>query len=722
MESVRAERGVPAWFRSVAGTVVRDATAADVTRALARWSSAYESLSPTLAPCRPVDERVLRRRLEGLAAAVGRNNPSAFMAQLEELGQDLARSRVRVGSVVRGAQAAWLCLSELAERLPAPPNPESVLLAVYESLDVVLNAYNETFAMSGAITLPGAEQSQPLLTSPMLGSGVLEVPTSTAELDRLLPQALARAVATVGAESGSLLLRSDLVGGEIDEWVLTTAVGLPVPHALRFPRDSNGSNELTARAEMPVVISAARNWAVLTGPEREFVERCGIASAVGVALRSSDGDTLGVLFTNSGRERFFDEATFDDIVRMGRTIGDSLARTTRTRVFHQPLASLGDSVSSRELSVVEERLMSALMRDRDLEDVCRALEESSGCSLRVVEESRGVVYSSSDVASAELVPGASSGDHGGRHGTAERSILGSDGFAWGRVIVRDNARTDGPRATLLEVATAAVSGIERWERARASGRRLSLALDHCLAGVLHGSRSVDELTGHPDLRRLGDPPYRLAAIVLDEPMPADAQFDPRDAVRDAPARRLMPITTRDAMLWIGPSDALTQDAIRDLLAFRARVERRRLVGRLVLSPRFDSITRVLNIGNALRQTAELARKAALDAVLDGHELGSDELLLLGEPELRQRFVERVAGRLFEYDRLHDTELVKSVAVFLDHGCSIKHAAERLYVHPNTLRYRLGRAEALVPGILDSGEGRLHVQLALTLSDSEPGSS
>ena len=144
------------------------------------------------------------------------------------------------------------------------------------------------------------------------------------------------------------------------------------------------------------MISAAREWACLTEPEREFVERCGIRSAVGVGLRSSAGDTLGVLFTNSGRERFFDETAFDDIVRMGRTIGDSLARKSRQRVFHMPLATLGEDVQSRGLSAVEERLMSALLRDRDLEDLCRALEDASGCRLRVVDESRGVVYSSAD--------------------------------------------------------------------------------------------------------------------------------------------------------------------------------------------------------------------------------------------------------------------------------------------------------------------------------------
>ena len=113
-------------------------------------------------------------------------------------------------------------------------------------------------------------------------------------------------------------------------------------------------------------------------------------------------------------------------------------------------------------------------------------------------------------------------------------------------------------------------------------------------------------------------------------------------------------------------------------------------------------------------------RASLDEVLEGQELGVDELLLLGEPELRDRFVTRVAGELLDYDRIHDTDLAKSLATFLDHGCSIKHAAERLYVHPNTLRYRLGRVETLVPGILDSGEGRLHMQLALKLSGVEPG--
>ena len=135
-------------------------------------------------------------------------------------------SRVRVNSVIRGAQATWLALCGLTENLPHPRTRPAVLRTVYESLDVVLNAYYETYALGGGASIDrGSVRS----VGPSLSPAATDIlpAYATAELDELLPHALGRAVAAVGAESGSLLLRSDLLGGDRDEWVLTTAVGLP---------------------------------------------------------------------------------------------------------------------------------------------------------------------------------------------------------------------------------------------------------------------------------------------------------------------------------------------------------------------------------------------------------------------------------------------------------------------------------------------------------------
>lgn len=83
-------------------------------------------------------------------------------------------------------------------------------------------------------------------------------------------------------------------------------------------------------------------------------------------------------------------------------------------------------------------------------------------------------------------------------------------------------------------------------------------------------------------------------------------------------------------------------------------------------------------------------------------------LLAANPDLRDPGV----ARLVEYDREHRTDLVASVVAWLDAMGDVRAAAERLTVHPNTLRYRVRRATAIAGLRLDEPRARLvhHLQL------------
>jgi PucR family transcriptional regulator, purine catabolism regulatory protein len=56
--------------------------------------------------------------------------------------------------------------------------------------------------------------------------------------------------------------------------------------------------------------------------------------------------------------------------------------------------------------------------------------------------------------------------------------------------------------------------------------------------------------------------------------------------------------------------------------------------------------------------------------------------------------ERILGSLIAYDAEHATELVHSLAVFLEHNRSWQRSAEALHVHKQTLVYRMHRVEEL----------------------------
>lgn len=710
------------WFSTVLVRTASEASSEDIKRAKAQWAVIYGALSGNSPDSRSTEEPLLAKWVEHLFTAAARGSFREYLSLLESIGQELAFSRVRINSVIKGGQAIWIALCDLIESLPEPPDQSVALLAVHDSIDTVLAAYYEAYAFSGG-SMPGAGGS-PFSrfdrVEPVAYNGDhAPLIASHRDLDELLPQVLGRAVSAVGAESGSLLLRSDLVDDTVGEWVLTTTIGLSVPHSVRFPRDARGSNELAASAEGPIVISSAREWGYLTQSESEFVERCGIRSAIGVSLRSSTGENLGVLFTNSGREGFFDKMASDDVAHLGRMIGDSLAHATKKRVSHTPIALLARSGQDRTLNEAEERLMSALLRDRELEDVCAAIEESSGCSLQVVDQSQKIMYASQKRDAGS--PNAKDSDQpqGISASSAERPIVKGDGFVWGRVIVRGTDEADPEKADLSEAAKAAASGIERWERARASGPHRSRSLAECLAGVLEGSLGITELNSHPDIEKLGAAPYRAAAIIRDPGEESNASFDDASLRLGEPPLRPIAVRTRGAVVWIGSSQAFDSSMLlRSLRGLQGRLGRQGVSSRLILGPDFDSLIRMTSIYNAMGQTAEIARRISATEVIEGNELGVDEMLLFGEIEFRDRFVNRVAGDLLQYDRVHGTDLGNSLAAYFEYGCNIKEAADQLFVHPNTLRYRLGRAETLVPGMLDTGESRLNMQLALKLAGIE----
>src|SRR5699024_6986732 len=72
--------------------------------------------------------------------------------------------------------------------------------------------------------------------------------------------------------------------------------------------------------------------------------------------------------------------------------------------------------------------------------------------------------------------------------------------------------------------------------------------------------------------------------------------------------------------------------------------------------------------------------------------------------------------LERHDADHGTDLVRTARVYLAHGGDVRHAAEDLHVHPNTLRNRVRRVVTACGVDLDDADTRLAVMLQLRLRD------
>jgi DNA-binding PucR family transcriptional regulator len=110
---------------------------------------------------------------------------------------------------------------------------------------------------------------------------------------------------------------------------------------------------------------------------------------------------------------------------------------------------------------------------------------------------------------------------------------------------------------------------------------------------------------------------------------------------------------------------------------------------------------------------EQSQVLVTEASEGGVPVDSHERLLASVPTpVLQSFTERLLGPLAEYDTRHHAELLPTLRSFLACDGSWSACASRMYVHVNTVRYRIGRIEALTGRDLSALADRVDFFLAL----------
>ena len=117
--------------------------------------------------------------------------------------------------------------------------------------------------------------------------------------------------------------------------------------------------------------------------------------------------------------------------------------------------------------------------------------------------------------------------------------------------------------------------------------------------------------------------------------------------------------------------------------------------------------------------AQLCPAEGTNGVLDLRELGlAAHLLRVGTTAELRSFVDALVGPLEEYDDRRGAQLCATVRAWLAAGCSVPAAARDLTLHPNTVAYRLARAEQLLGRDVRATATRMELQLAFTVRDVE----
>jgi PucR family transcriptional regulator, purine catabolism regulatory protein len=264
------------------------------------------------------------------------------------------------------------------------------------------------------------------------------------------------------------------------------------------------------------------------------------------------------------------------------------------------------------------------------------------------------------------------------------------------------AKSDGPlsdfdRLVLHQAVTIIALELMRGRVAEETERRL--------AGDVLRAMAAGELTGPELVRRLE--PFELgtdvATIVSEE---ADGAL--ASALRDEATPALVAST---AGLTCALVPGLEEE---DLFALASRLGKRVAPARL-------GVGRAVESGHARRSFHE-ARCALEAASLGGvngsgvatyRDLGSFQLLLsLQDDEALRLFCDSILGPIESSEGRYGGELMRSLEAFIECNGQWERAAQQLYCHRHTLRYRMKRIETLTGRSLQNARDRIDFWLAL----------
>lgn len=84
---------------------------------------------------------------------------------------------------------------------------------------------------------------------------------------------------------------------------------------------------------------------------------------------------------------------------------------------------------------------------------------------------------------------------------------------------------------------------------------------------------------------------------------------------------------------------------------------------------------------------------------------------LKSTEVLENLYQEILGELLQYDRKNDGELVRTLEVYLQEDCNTTLTAERLFVHRNTVKYRIKRIDEILGQDLHDVTVQFNLRLA-----------
>ncbi|RAK08623.1 CdaR family transcriptional regulator [Halanaerobium saccharolyticum] len=127
------------------------------------------------------------------------------------------------------------------------------------------------------------------------------------------------------------------------------------------------------------------------------------------------------------------------------------------------------------------------------------------------------------------------------------------------------------------------------------------------------------------------------------------------------------------------------------------------------------ITEVTQIADSYQQASYvldfLEATERKNVVYNYSQLGIMRLLWQINQEELKEFTTEYLAKLIKYDKGNSTEWLDTLGVYLEEGGSIQQAAKRLFIHPNTMSYRVKRIKEILGIDLQEQEVQLNLLAA-----------
>jgi purine catabolism regulator len=251
--------------------------------------------------------------------------------------------------------------------------------------------------------------------------------------------------------------------------------------------------------------------------------------------------------------------------------------------------------------------------------------------------------------------------------------------------------------------------------------------DELFEGLLLG-RTQDERVARERATRLGyraEVVYRVLVVAT-----ASGSSDDERPETIAQRRRLLEslaelsqrrspeafVTVREAELVVLlPEDDNPRDLGRDAVQQAAALvpDWRVIVG--VGGPSGSASAIARSYAQARRALETAQRFGNQGEVVVFEDLGLYRLLFhVSDASELRGFTDQVLGELVEYDQRHNTDLVRTLAAFLDRNGNLQATARELNLHVNSVAYRMQRIRAIAGLDFEDSEDRLLAQVALKI--------